>query len=160
MLLAGNMSMLRNKLSSIFNRIKNWFANNNVYHQTVIISSALLILTSLCFIPLDMFVGIDLALGFTLGVSLGMIVYFIVGILENKYPDSGKWGIIVTFTRYSVFAIILVILCLMYFKWNIKLFNVFMFAGGYIAVLAIFGTTYALSFIKENKNKVENKKGK
>lgn len=154
------MSVLKNKIIDCFHKIINWFNNNNVYHQTVIISSCLLFLTSLCFIPLDLFCGIDLALGFSLGMILGMLIYFLVGILENKYPDSGRWGVMVTISRYSIFALILVILCLMYYKWNIKLFNVFMFTGGYIAVTAIFATDYALTFIKENKQKVENKKGK
>ena len=92
-------------------------------------------------------VYMDIPLGFLLGGAYGVLVYFIVGILEEKKQEDYKWAIVISVLRFFVFAFLLVLVGLCYYIWEIKIFNIFSVVGGYLVCVVVL----VLLFIQQNK---------
>ena len=110
----------------------------NIYHKCVVLSGLFLLLLSLALIPLYFFNYIDIPLGFLLGGMYGILCYFIIGLLENKRGEYYKWAVLISILRFIVLAILLVLVALCYYKWEIKIFNIFTVLGGYLICLVVF----------------------
>ena len=123
----------------------------NIYYKCSILSGFFLALISLGLIPLYFFSLKEIPLGILLGGGLGIISYLIVGILEDKRSTGYKWAVVVSIVRYFVFALLLLLLGLCYYKWEIKIFNIFGFVGGYLLVTIIFVIIYLLTKHQEER---------
>lgn len=127
---------------------KKWFDNLNIYFKSSLLSTILLIVISLLLIPLYFFKLKEIPLGLMLGSGLGIIVYFLTGIFEEKKKDTYHWAIIIMVTRLLIFSVLLILIALCYYKWDIKLFNLFSFVGGYTLTLIML----VIFYIRKDKN--------
>ena len=110
----------------------------NIYLKCVVFSGLFLLVLSLSLIPLYFFNYKDIPLGFILGGGYGMLCYFIIGILENKRNEYYKWAVLVSILRFAILAALLFFVALCYYKWDIKIFNIFTVLGGYLICLVVF----------------------
>ena len=109
----------------------------NIYYKCSILSGFFILTLSIGFLPLY-FVNLhEIPLGVILGGEYGILSTFIMGLLEEKYGQHYRWAIIVSILRYVLFAVILFLVGLCYYKWDIKYFNIFSTFASYIAVLGI-----------------------
>lgn len=131
--------------------MKQGFEKLNIYHKCSVLSGLFLIVLSLALIPLYFFNYMDIPLGFMLGGSYGILIYFITGILENKRDEHYKWAVVISFLRYLLFATLLVLVGLCYYKWDIKIFNIFSVVGGYLICLAVFIILFVIKSKKVEK---------
>ena len=123
------------------------FDKLNIYTKCSVLSGLFILFISLCLIPLYFFNYMDIPLGFLLGGAYGVIVYFIVGILEEKKQEYYKWAIVISVLRFFVFAFLLVLVGLCYYIWEIKIFNIFSVVGGYLVCVVVL----VILFLRQNK---------
>ncbi|MCR4879576.1 MAG: hypothetical protein K5906_01290 [Bacilli bacterium] len=120
----------------------------NIYYKCSVLSGLLLCLISLGLIPLY-FIGYkDIPLGFILGFIYAIGIDLLFGIFEKKRGDYYKWAVVISIFRYFLFAALLVLVGLCYYKWDIKIFNIFSVTGGYLLSQLVF----IILFIKERKD--------
>lgn len=131
--------------------IKEGYDKLNIYHKCSVLSGLFILLISLCLIPLYFFNYMDIALGFILGGAFGVFTYFVVGILENKKSDYYKWAIVISILRFFVFALLLVLIALCYYIWEIKIFNIFSVVGGYLVCVVVLVILFLIQNKKERK---------
>ena len=117
--------------------MKQAFEKLNIYYKCSVLSGLFLIFISLCLIPLYFFGYMDIPLGFLLGGVYGVIVYFFTGLLENKRQDYYKWAVVLSVLRFFILAVLLVLAALCYYKWELKIFNIFSVVGGYLLSLVV-----------------------
>ena len=129
-----------------------WFDKLNIYYKCSVLSAIFLFL-ALALLPLFHFNNMnEYPLGLILGVSMGELIFILNGYLENKYPDTYKWAVAFNVFRYLLFAILLIVLALCYYKWEIKVFNLFTYVSGYTLVYLIFIILYAYEGRKEGED--------
>ena len=126
------------------------FRKLNIYHKCAVLSGFFVCILSLCLIPLFFIDLGDVVWGLLLGCGFGILSYFVTGLLENKHAEHYKWAIFVAIFRFLLFAILLILLALCYYKWDIKIFNIFSFVGGYFICLVVL---IILFIIKDKKEK-------
>ena len=114
------------------------FNKLNIYFKCSVLSGLFILVLSLALIPLYFFNLKDIPLGFILGGGFGILSYFVTGILENKRAEHYKWAILISVLRFLLLAILLFMVALCYYKWDIKIFNIFTVVGGYFICLIIF----------------------
>ena len=120
--------------------MKQWYQKRNIHQKTgiwtIIISTTLLLLL----IPLFFFNLMDIPLGILLGGYFASLFYFLIGANQKeKYTRKAvKIDIFIIILRFVLFAIALVGLALLYYLANIKIFNIFGFAGAYLLSLFIY----------------------
>ena len=131
--------------------MKQAFQKLNIYHKCAVLSGLFLLLLSIALIPLYFFNYMDIALGFILGGGYGILVYSIVGLLENKRSDYYKWAVLISILRFFILAALLIIVGLCYYKWEIKIFNIFSVVAGYLICL----TVLIILFIVNDRKKKE-----
>ena len=119
-----------------------WFDKLNIYLKCSTLSAIFFLLINIGFIPCYVVGEISLPLGINLGLVVGILVYVVTGILELKFPKSHLWVIILNVTRFLLFAGILILIAICYYKIGIKLFNLFTYVGGYLLVLLFLLTLY------------------
>ena len=119
-----------------------WFDKLNIYLKCSTLSAIFFLLINIGFIPCYVVGELSLPLGINLGLVVGILVYVVTGILELKFPKSHLWVIILNATRFLLFAGILILIAICYYKIGIKLFNLFTYVGGYLLVLLFLLTLY------------------
>lgn len=119
-----------------------WFDKLNIYLKCSVLSAIFFLLTNIGFIPCYVVKEIALPLGMNLGVIVGILVYIVTGTLEQKFPKGHKWVIVINVCRFLLFAGILILLAICYYRLGIKLFNLFTYVGGYLVVLLFLLTLY------------------
>ena len=119
-----------------------WFDKLNIYLKCSTLSAIFFLLINIGFIPCYVVGELSLPLGINLGLVVGILVYVVTGILELKFPKSHLWVIILNVTRFLLFAGILILIAICYYKIGIKLFNLFTYVGGYLLVLRFLLTLY------------------
>ncbi len=119
-----------------------WFDKLNIYLKCSTLSTIFFLLINIGFIPCYVVGELSLPLGINLGLVVGILVYVVTGILELKFPKSHLWVIILNITRFLLFAGILILIAICYYKIGIKLFNLFTYVGGYLLVLLFLLTLY------------------
>ena len=117
----------------------------NIYHKCVVLSGLFLLVLSLALIPLYFLNYKDIPLGFILGGGYGLLSYFLIGILENKRSEYYKWAVMISILRFVVLAALLFLVGLCYYKWDLKIFNIFTVVGGYFICLVVFIVLSALN---------------
>ena len=130
--------------------MKQAFGKLNIYYKCSVLSGLFLIFISLSLIPLYFFGYMDIPLGFLLGGVYGVIVYFFTGLLENKRQDYYKWAVVLSVLRFFILAVLLVLAALCYYKWELKIFNIFSVVGGYLLSLVVL---IILFVVKDKGNK-------
>ena len=130
--------------------MKQAFEKLNIYHKCSVLSGLFLIVVSLALIPLYFLGYKDIPLGLILGGIYGVVAYFVTGYLENKRGNYYKWAVLVSVFRYLLFIVLLIIVALCYYKWDIKIFNIFSVCGGYFICLVVLIILFMLKGRKEN----------
>ena len=110
----------------------------NIYYKCVVLSGLLLLVLSLGLIPLYFNNNMDIPLGFILGGGYGLLCYFFIGLFENKRSEHYRWVLVISISRFVILAALLFFVALCYYKWDIKIFNIFTVLGGYLICLLIF----------------------
>ena len=111
----------------------------NTYYKTGIWTLGIDIIVILPLIPLffvDMF---DIPLGILLGAIFSATFYFLIGYNQrDKYSRKAlNIDIFLIILRFFLFAIAIVGLALLYYLANIRIFNIFGFAGAYLFGLLV-----------------------
>ena len=92
---------------------------------------------------------IDIPLGFLFsgGVigSLYLLTHFLVKI--DKTEARATWSILAISIRLFIIVGVMIIIALMYYRWNLKYFNIFVFVGIY----TISALTFVLSHLSKNR---------
>lgn len=123
----------------------------NIYYQCSALSGFFLLLISLLLIPLYFFNLKEIPLGILLGGIYGILIFYFTGLLNDKLPNKYRWAIIIAILRFFLFGILLFLVGLCYYYWDVKLFNIFGVFGGYLFVVLIF---IILQFIDNKKEKI------
>lgn len=92
----------------------------------------------------------DIPLGILLGGGVFGSLALISGLIEKKDEerDAPIYSIIMIALRFLLLVALTIIIALMYYKWNLKIFNVFAFVGAYLASITAMIVVY-LIFKKE-----------
>lgn len=92
----------------------------------------------------------DIPLGILLGGGVFGSLALISGLIEKKDEerDAPIYSIIMIALRFLLLVALTIIIALMYYKWNLKIFNVFAFVGAYLASIIAMIVVY-LIFKKE-----------
>ena len=90
---------------------------------------------------------IDIPLGFILSGGIIALIYALSSLLRKIDERKGTYifSIITVSLRLVVTLTALLLLILMYYKWNIKLFNVFVFVGIYTFGIIAYMITFIIS---------------
>ena len=123
----------------------------NIYYKCVVLSGLFLLVLSLALIPLYFNNNMDIPLGFILGGGYGLLCYFFIGFFENKRSEYYKWAVVISISRFVILAILLFFVALCYYKWDIKIFNIFTVLGGYLICLLVFITLSIIASRQERK---------
>ena len=113
--------------------MKNWYAHLNLNLKTVVWSIIVVAILVIALSPLFFFSLMEIPLGIALGGSVGILNYLILGLIDDK--EYKKVNLVLTIVtiivRFLVIAGVLVLVGFLYYKLNIKLFNIFAVAGSY-----------------------------
>ena len=95
---------------------------------------------------------IDIPLGFVLSGGIIAFIYVLSSLFKkiDERRGSTTFSIISISLRMVLTITSLLLLALMYYRWNIKLFNVFVFVGVYTLGIIVYMITYIT-----NKNRKE-----
>ena len=122
--------------------------DNNLFTALIVGIFALIGCAATSFLFTSM---IDVPLGFLFSgaviSSLYVISYFFGKIDEKK--ELAAWSIASISLRLFVIIGVMIILALMNFRWNIKLFNIFVFIGIY----TVGAINFVVSYLIKNKGK-------
>ena len=77
----------------------------------------------------------DVPFGILLGGGVFGSLALISGLIEKKDEERNTpiFSIIMIAIRFLLLVVLTIIIALMYYKWNLKVFNVFAFVGAYLA---------------------------
>ena len=119
--------------------MKNWYKNLKVEYQVVIWSTLCLFVITAGLIPCFIYGYMDVPLGIALGMGINIIVYLFLGICYNK--DNPKKSLFVTvmllILRLLIIGGVAFLAGWLYYKMDIKIFNIFGVVGGYIVPIII-----------------------
>ena len=130
--------------------MKDKLKNLNVHHKasllTLVITLIVFVaLIELFFIQIGDRVWIDIPLGILLGGALASLFYLVQGFIDYKEDkdNSSKFSLLLTGLRLVFFVGLMVGDAFLYYKANIKIFNIFAFVGGYsISIIALIIVTF------------------
>ena len=111
-----------------------FFLSKNNSIKTAIITY-LITLVGFCSTIFLFFMGMmDVPLGILLGGGVFGSLAFISGLVEKKDEerDTPIYSIILIGLRFLLLVALTIIIALMYYRWNLKIFNVFAFVGAYL----------------------------
>jgi len=93
----------------------------------------------------------DISLGFLLSGGVIASIYALSHYLLvlDKRRGTATFSIVAITLRLVLVMVALVLMFLLYYKWNIKLFNVFVFIGVYTFAVMVFGLINILNKGKE-----------
>ena len=132
--------------------MKKWFDKLNIYFKCSILSAIFLLLSTISLPLFNHFNLLEIPLGYLLGSAFGILIYFVNGLLEEKNKQTYKWAVVFITFRYFLFALFLILLGLCYYYWEIRIFNLFAFASGYVTCIIISLILYLLEGRKEKRN--------
>ena len=124
----------------------NYFKRANNSIKTAFLTYALTLVGLLATIFLFFYERMDIPLGILLGGVFCGTLSLVTGLLENldEREATAKYTIIMIVSRFILLIAITVILSLMYYQWNVKIFNVFSFVGTYLVSTIILVVTYLI----------------
>ena len=111
-----------------------FFLSKNNSIKTAIITY-LITLVGFCSTIFLFFIGMmDVPLGILLGGGVFGSLALISGLVEKKDEerDAPIYSIILIGLRFLLLVALTIIIALMYYRWNLKIFNVFAFVGAYL----------------------------
>lgn len=110
-----------------------------VFYKTAVISVFIILVIFLLLLPLFWHNLMEYPLGLLLGGLFSSLVFFLEGLLEKQdlKNRSVKLAISINVIRFTLFGGILFLSAYLYYRLNIKLFNVFMVTGGYFIPIVI-----------------------
>ena len=108
-------------------------ANNSI--KTAIITYAFTLVGFISTIFLFFIEMMDIPLGILLGGGVFGSLALVSGLVEKKDEERTTpiYSIILIALRFLLLVALTIIIALMYYRWNLKIFNVFAFVGSYLA---------------------------
>jgi len=106
----------------------------------IVLACLMLVLLFFYFINLQ-----EIPNGIALGMLICTVTYVLMGILSRPSKSSTIGIIIVTVLRFLLMAGAIVLSCVLYYKNNLHIFNVFAVVGGYTISIIV----YAILYLKE-----------
>lgn len=120
--------------------MKAWYRQLNIYFKTVFWSVLITLGVTICLTPLFFFNLMDIPLGILLGGIFGALYYFIAGFNQREEYSRKAMvlDVIILILRFTIFAGAMFGLAWLYYKSNIHIFNIFGFAGAYLACMLVY----------------------
>ena len=121
--------------------------NNSI--KIAFLTMAISIVVFILMIPCFFFHLKDVPLGVIFGGAVISLTYLLTGLAEKKDEERGtlRLTIVMVAAKFIITAAILVVICFMYFKWGLPIFNPFAYIGVYTLALLI----NVIVHIKERK---------
>ena len=112
-----------------------FFLSKNNSIKTAIITYALTLVGFISTIFLFFIEMMDIPLGILLGGGVFGSLALVSGLVEKKDEERTTpiYSIILIALRFLLLVALTIIIALMYYRWNLKIFNVFAFVGSYLA---------------------------
>ncbi len=119
-------------------------ANNSI--KTAFLVYTLTLICFLATIFIFFLERMDIPLGILLGGTLCGTLSLVAGLLEKKDEEnqSSKYSIIMIISRFTLLIAMTILIAFMYYKWDLKIFNVFSFIGAYLVSTIILVITYLI----------------
>lgn len=129
----------------------------NINYQITIWTMGVSFIVFILLLPFFFFSLMEIPLGFILGAFIASFFYFLFGLSENYDQKFKKpyFAILLIFLRLLIFLGLLFLLGYLYYEKNIKIFNVFLCAFGYIMAIII---SIIINLTKKNKNENSSKR--
>ena len=120
--------------------MKKWYSNLNADLKTSLWSGIVVLVATLATLPLMIINLLDIPLGILLGGFLNTLYYFVSGLNRNRGESKSalKFDAALIIIRFTLFAALGLVIGWLYFKMNIKIFNLFAFVGAYLFPIFIF----------------------
>lgn len=119
--------------------MKDWYKSLKLEYKIVVWSLIILAALTICLIPLFFFSLMEIPQGILLGGGIGVITYLFLGLFNN--PEKPKKSLIITtiiiIVRFLIIAGILFLVGWLYYKEDMKAFNIFAVTGGYLLTIVI-----------------------
>ena len=119
--------------------MKDLYKSLKLEYKIVVWSLIALAALTICLIPLFFFSLMEIPQGILLGGGIGVITYLFLGLFNN--PEKPKKSLIITtiiiIVRFLVIAGILFLVGWLYYKEDMKAFNIFAVTGGYLLTIVI-----------------------
>lgn len=117
----------------------NYFKKANNSIKTALATYAITLLALLATIFLFFQGMMDIPLGILLGGFVCGSINLASGLLEKKDDEekSTKYSIVFIIIRFVLFLGLTVLIALMYYLWDLKIFNLFAFIGAYTVSIII-----------------------
>ena len=131
--------------------MKEKFKLLNIYQKTFIVSAFISLIIFILMIPLIIFGYGEYSFGLILGEFINYMSYMILGFIEKRNSTDKKITTLMVVTiilRIVILALVATLVGFMYYRHDIKVFNIFTLIGGYMIPLIVF----IVISIKERNN--------
>lgn len=130
--------------------MKSWYKSLNLFYKVALVSTISLFvvfaLTSVCYA----FNYGEIPTGFAVGMGVGILTYFVTGLLDNKNEPNYGWVISMNIIRLFLLAGLIWLFAWLYYQQNCHVVNVFTLVGGYLIPLLVFIVIYIRNKKEEN----------
>ena len=109
----------------------------------IVLAVSLVGFASTSFLLTTQYLDVPLGMVFSGGIIAFLYASSYFMIRKDEKDQTHIWSIVSVATRLAVELGVLLVMVLMYYKWNIKLFNVFTFVGVYTVGVIVFSITSA-----------------
>ena len=118
----------------------NWYRRLNIDYQTMVWSIIITLSLLLVLTPLLFFSYMEIPLGILLGGTIGALIYFFFGLVntKTKLKTSVALTISIIIIKLIVMGGILFLVGWLYYSKDLKIFNIFALAGGYLMTTIIY----------------------
>ena len=124
-------------------------AESNLLTAIVVFTISVLGFAASSYLLTSEFIHIPLGFLFSGGV-IGSLYLFSHFLLKKDNEDAkATWSIIAISARFAIIIAAMIIIALMYYRWNLPYFNLFVFIGVYTAGVITFVISYLTSGRKE-----------
>ena len=119
--------------------MKDWYKNLKIEYQVSLWSAIVIVGLFILCIPFYFFSLMEIPQGILLGGEISILIYLFLGLFNN--PEKPKKSLVVTFVviaiRLLVIGGILFLVGWLYYRMNVKAFNIFAVAGSYLVPIVI-----------------------
>ena len=119
--------------------MKEWFSKLSGSVKIALLMYALAVLSFALLIPFFFFQMMDIPLGAFLGGTISGTMYLLSSLAEASDAKKGNATLTIMMQgmRFIVVAGVMVVISLMYFKWDMKIFNPFAYIALYTVSVVV-----------------------
>ena len=119
--------------------MKDWYRNLKIEYQVSLWSAIIILGLFILCIPFYFFSLMEIPQGILLGGGISILIYLILGLFNN--PEKPKKSLVITFVAIAIRLVIiggiLFLVGWLYYRMNMRAFNIFAVAGSYILPIII-----------------------